>query len=121
MYICLSTNISAAATGHLWYRGLYENLSRNSRFGHSQTKMLGAMPEDLNVSQIVGGYIRSTTVERMHCCVSLTACNVYCIFTATCMSEMQREHTVAFPWQQWLHECARIYIACLLYSRFCAS
>ena len=116
MYICLSTGISATATGHLW--GVYENLSRNSRFGHSQTKMLGAMPEARNVFQIVGSYICSTTVERMHCCVPMTACNVYYIFTANCMLAIQREHTVAFPWQQWLHECARMYIASLCFISF---
>jgi hypothetical protein len=114
MYICLSTGISTAATGHLWYWRFYENLSRNSIFGHSQTKMLGAVPEDLNVFQIFGSYVCSTTVETMHCCVSMTACNIYYIFTVNCMSAIQREDTVAFAWQQWLYECAITYVACLV-------
>jgi len=114
VYICLSTGISAAATGHLSYWGLNENLSRNSTFHHNQTKVLDAMPEDQNVFQVVGSYIYSTTVERMHCCVTMTACSIYYIFAAKCRSAIQWEHTVAFPWQQWVHECARMYLVFLV-------
>lgn len=59
-------------------------------------------------------YICSTRVERMYCCVSVTACNIYYIFAAKCRSAIQQEHTVAFPWQQWVHEYARMYLVCLV-------
>jgi hypothetical protein len=42
-------------------------------------------------------------------CVYIATLNGFKLLTATCeVTTIQREHVVAFPWQQWLRECVTI-------------
>jgi hypothetical protein len=54
--------------------------------------------EDPSVFHVVGSDICKTTINRTHCCVSMAMLSIFIILlTATYMSTIQREHTVAFP------------------------
>jgi hypothetical protein len=83
-------------------RYFHKSLSKNSTFGQNFTKILGTLRKDLSIFHTVGAVI-----PRTHSCAFLATLPIFIIlFTAT-YAKIQREHSVALPWQERLCKCTR--------------
>ena len=75
--------------------------------------MSGNLHEDPSVFH-VGSNMRSLTINRTHCCVSMAALSVFVmLLTATCMSSVYRKRTVAFPFTRTLPTLFRLRTFCV--------
>jgi hypothetical protein len=108
----LSACYSTAPTGRILVKfdtgAFYESLSRNSQFRYNWTKTLGTLHKDLStfilLTAVQNILYLDNSVKRTQCCIPRQHWTLL-VRTGDVMSTtIQTTGTVAFPWQQWLHE-----------------
>jgi predicted Rdx family selenoprotein len=101
------------------YWRLYENMSRQCRFGYILTKNIGLFTRWPKRVSYFGQRLVETNNAAIEllCFHSNTFSMYYIVYSDFCVWTIQRQRIVAFPWQRCLRERALVlrytYIVCL--------